>query len=80
MPITSVPSRPDRSLGAAGREAAPAVPRHDAVMTTAEPNEPVQRGLPEPRDIALEMETPEQAAELEAQSEPGQVPDDGSSE
>jgi hypothetical protein len=25
---------------------------------------------PQPRDIALEMETPEQAAELEAQSEP----------
>jgi hypothetical protein len=25
---------------------------------------------PQPRDIALEQETPEQAAELEAQSEP----------
>jgi hypothetical protein len=25
---------------------------------------------PQPRDIALEMETPEQAAELEAQSDP----------
>ncbi len=25
---------------------------------------------PQPRDIALEMETPEQAADLEAQSEP----------
>ena len=25
---------------------------------------------PEPRDIALELETPEQAADLEAQSEP----------
>ena len=25
---------------------------------------------PQPRDIALEMETPEQAAELEAKSEP----------
>jgi hypothetical protein len=27
---------------------------------------------PEPRDIALEMETPEQTAELEAQSEPSE--------
>ena len=25
---------------------------------------------PQPRDIALEMETPEQAADLEAQSDP----------
>jgi hypothetical protein len=37
-------------------------------MTTPEPNETVQRSLPEPDDIALEMETPEQAADLEAQS------------
>jgi hypothetical protein len=27
-------------------------------------------GTPQPRDIALEQETPEQAAELEAQSDP----------
>ncbi|MDQ1660265.1 MAG: hypothetical protein QOJ68_245 [Blastococcus sp.] len=27
-------------------------------------------GAPQPRDIALEQETPEQAAELEAQSDP----------
>ena len=33
-------------------------------MTTPEP------GTPQPRDIALEQETPEQAADLEAQSEP----------
>jgi hypothetical protein len=33
-------------------------------MTTPEPN------APQPRDIALEQELPEQAAELEAQSEP----------
>ena len=33
-------------------------------MTTSEPQ------TPQPRDIALEQETPEQAAELEAQSEP----------
>ncbi|WP_199506271.1 hypothetical protein [Geodermatophilus sp. TF02-6] len=30
---------------------------------------------PQPRDIAVEMETPEQATELEAQSEPGDGPD-----
>jgi hypothetical protein len=35
-----------------------------AVMSTPEP------ATPEPRDIALEQETPEQAAELEAQSDP----------
>jgi hypothetical protein len=33
-------------------------------MTTPEP------GTPQPRDIALEQETPEQVADLEAQSEP----------
>jgi hypothetical protein len=33
-------------------------------MTTPEP------GSPQPRDIALEQETPEQAADLEAQSDP----------
>lgn len=52
------------------REALPAGSRHDAGMTTPQPSAPVERGLPQPRDIALEMETPEQAAELEAQSEP----------
>jgi hypothetical protein len=31
---------------------------------------PPEPGTPQPRDIALEQETPEQAAELEAQSEP----------
>ena len=31
---------------------------------------------PQPRDIALELETPEQAAALEAQSEPEERPDD----
>ena len=36
-------------------------------MTTPEPERPAQ---PQPRDIALEMETAEQAAELEAQSDP----------
>ncbi len=30
---------------------------------------------PQPRDIALELETPEQAADLEAQSEPEEGPD-----
>ncbi len=34
---------------------------------------------PQPRDIALEMQTPEQAADLEAQSEPApaEAPTDG---
>lgn len=31
---------------------------------------------PQPRDIALEQETPEQAADLEAQSEPEGTPDE----
>ena len=35
-------------------------------MTTPSPD------TPQPRDIALEMETPEQAADLEAQSEPSE--------
>jgi hypothetical protein len=34
------------------------------VMSTPEP------ASPQPRDIALEQETPEQAADLEAQSDP----------
>jgi len=38
-------------------------------MTTPSPE------TPQPRDIALEMETPEQAADLEAQSEPEEHPD-----
>jgi hypothetical protein len=33
-------------------------------MTTPQPE------TPQPRDIALEQETPEQAADLEAQSDP----------
>jgi hypothetical protein len=45
-------------------------------MTTPEPNETVQQSLPEPRDIALEMETPEQAADLEAQSDSAQGTDE----
>ena len=42
-------------------------------MTTPapDPSQPDQsQPDPQPRDIALEMETPEQAADLEAQSEP----------
>jgi hypothetical protein len=39
-------------------------------MTTPEPNDvTAEPSLPQPRDIALEMETPEQAEELEAQSD-----------
>jgi hypothetical protein len=41
-------------------------------MTTPDP------GLPQPRDIALEQETPELAADLEAQSEPTEGSDDES--
>ena len=41
-------------------------------MTTPEPE------TPQPRDIALEQETPEQAADLEAQSEQPERTDDGS--
>jgi hypothetical protein len=42
---------------------APADPGHGPCMTTPQPE------TPQPRDIALEQETPEQAADLEAQSE-----------
>lgn len=38
-------------------------------MTTPSPAPPSEP--PQPRDIALEMQTPEQAADLEAQSDPG---------
>jgi hypothetical protein len=50
-------------LGAGGAEAGTAGLRQAAGMTTPEPE------TPQPRDIALEQETPEQAADLEAQSE-----------
>ena len=49
-------------------------------MTTPEPNETVQQSLPEPRDIALEMETPEQAADLEAQSAGGTGADESTTD
>jgi hypothetical protein len=39
-------------------------------MTAPEPEDP------QPRDIALELETPELAADLEAQSEPSPEPDE----
>ena len=39
-------------------------------MTAPEPDDP------QPRDIALEMETPELAADLEAQSDPAATPDE----
>jgi len=41
-------------------------------MTTPE------QETPQPRDIALEQEMPEQAAELEAQSDPDEGAPDGS--
>jgi hypothetical protein len=42
-------------------------------MTSPEP------ANPQPRDIALEQETPEQAAELEARSDPADEAVDGGS-
>jgi hypothetical protein len=40
-------------------------------MSTPHPDE-MESGEPQPRDIALEQETEEQAASLEEQSEPEQ--------
>jgi len=46
-------------------------------MTTPEPDDvTADPSLPQPRDIALEMETPEQAAQLEAQSDPANATTD----
>jgi hypothetical protein len=45
-------------------EAAVSGLRQAGPMTTPQPE------TPQPRDIALEQETPEQAADLEAQSDP----------
>ena len=50
-------------LGVGGGEAGISRLRQAAGMTTPEPE------TPQPRDIALEQETPDQAADLEAQSE-----------
>jgi hypothetical protein len=44
------------------------MPRQAPVMTPPEPEDP------QPRDIALELQTPELAADLEAQSDPETVP------
>jgi hypothetical protein len=44
-------------------------------MTTPDAPTP-ERATPQPRDIALEQETPEQAAELEAQSDPAPAPEE----
>ena len=42
-------------------------------MTTPEPTEvTAEPSLPQPRDIALEMETPELAEEMEARSDPAE--------
>ena len=40
-------------------------------MTTPEPEQPPHRDQPQPRDIALEQETPEQPDDLDRQSDPG---------
>ena len=45
-------------------------PGHGADMTTRP-----EPATPQPRDIALELETPEQAADLEAQSDPEESPE-----
>jgi len=39
-------------------------------MTIPEPSSETPTGTPQPRDIALELGSAEQAAELEAQSDP----------
>ena len=41
-------------------------------MTTPEPDVPVERSLPEPADLATELEEPEEAADMAAEHDPGQ--------
>jgi hypothetical protein len=40
-------------------------------MTTPEPNVPVERSLPEPAELATELDAPEEAPEMAAQPEAG---------
>jgi len=44
---------------------------------TTPSGDPPSEETPQPRDIALELPTPEQTADLEAQSDPADDPDDG---
>ncbi|MCV2489917.1 hypothetical protein OF117_11135 [Geodermatophilus sp. YIM 151500] len=46
-------------------------------MTTPSAPPPSDAGPPQPRDIALEQVTPEQAAALEELSEPDERPEEG---
>jgi hypothetical protein len=39
-------------------------------MTTPEPNVPVERSLPEPDDLATELEVPEEAEEMAVEHDP----------
>ena len=59
-----MPSHPSHPPFRRREEAAVSGLRQAAAMTTPQPE------TPQPRDIALEQETPEQAADLEAQSDP----------
>jgi hypothetical protein len=39
-------------------------------MTTPEPNEPITRSMPEPEDLAMELEVPGEAEEMAEQNDP----------
>jgi hypothetical protein len=39
-------------------------------MTTPEPDVPVERSLPEPEDLAAELEEPEDAGDMAVQHDP----------
>jgi hypothetical protein len=43
--------------------------RHDDGMTTPEPNVPVERSLPEPDDVAEELEAPEEAPDMAVEND-----------
>ena len=39
-------------------------------MSTPEPNVPIERSLPEPDDVATELEVPGEAEDMAAQNDP----------
>ena len=39
-------------------------------MTTPEPNMPIERSLPEPEELATELEVPEEADDMAVQADP----------
>jgi hypothetical protein len=51
-------------------ETYPSCPADGGALGQAPPMTTPEPANPQPRDIALEQETPEQAADLEAQSDP----------